>query len=136
MAKNLKHIKKIEEIVGADHISTSDDELSTYRFAGHASGGNPLAIVRPAGTRQVMDLIRLSRTHGYNLIFTSSTPPKYRGDSIPNGDGIIIDMSMMKKIVRMDGRNKVAIIEPGVTFSELIEEADKVNLNPSSWSVK
>jgi FAD/FMN-containing dehydrogenase len=128
MSKKLKNMKKIEEIVGADRVSIIDDELSKYRSAGLTSGGNPLAIVRPVGTREVKDLIQLSRTQGYNLIFTSSTSAKYRGDSIPSGDGIIVDMSKMKKIVHMDKRNKVAIIEPGVTFSELIEEADKVDL--------
>jgi FAD/FMN-containing dehydrogenase len=75
-----------------------------------------------------MELIKLSRTDGYNLVFSSSMPPKYRGDSTPSGDGIIVDMSRMKKIVHMDRRNKVAIIEPGVTFSELIAEVDNAGL--------
>ena len=34
----------------------------------------------------------------------------------------------MDKIVRSDRRNKVALIEPGITFQELIDEADKMGL--------
>src|SRR4030042_3073951 len=85
-------------------------------------------LVSPTSTAQVRELVKLARSEGTNLVFTSSAPPRFRGDSIPSGEGVIVDMSKMDKILRMDRRNKVALIEPGVTFSQLITEADKVGL--------
>jgi hypothetical protein len=128
MAEKTLNLEKLTGIVGTGNVSTDAKELKTYSGAGLITGGKPLAIARPADTKQVRELIKLAREEGLNLIFSSSAPPRFRGDSIPEGEGIIVDMSGMDEIVRMDRRNKVALIEPGITFSELIDEADKVGL--------
>jgi FAD/FMN-containing dehydrogenase len=119
---------KLAAIVGEDNISNDPEVLSTYRRAGMTDGGDPQLIVRPTSPAQVRELIRLAREEGNNLVFSSSAPPRFRGDSIPAGEGIIVDMSGMDKIVRVERRNKVALIEPGVTFSPLIDAADRAGL--------
>jgi len=129
MAEKTLEIKdKLSAIVGEENLSTDPERLSSYREAGTTGGGEPLLLVRPASTDQVRKLVKLARTEKANLIFTSSAPPRFRGDSVPSGEGIIVEMSGMDRIVRMDRRNKVALIEPGVTFSRLIAEADQVGL--------
>jgi len=128
MAEKTLNLNKLEEIVGAGNVLTDKDLLATYSGAGLTAGGKPLAVVRPSDTKQVRELVKLARQEGLNLVFSSSSPPRFRGDCVPEGEGIIVDMSVMDKIVRMDRRNKVALIEPGVTFQELIAEADKVGL--------
>lgn len=121
-------LEKLASVVGNENVSTAEDLLSTYRKAGTVEGGEPLAVVRPADTREVRELVKLARAEGYNLVFSSSAPPRLRGDSIPRGEGIIVDMSRMDKIVRLDRRNKVALIEAGVTYERLIPEVDKLGL--------
>jgi len=76
----------------------------------------------------VRALVKLAREEGLNLVLSSSAPPRLRGDSVPAGEGVIVDMSAMDRIVRLDRRNKVALIEPGVTFERLIPEAEKIGL--------
>jgi hypothetical protein len=44
------------------------------------------------------------------------------------GGAIIVDMSDMKKIIRVDRLNRVAMFEPGVTFGELIPAATREDL--------
>jgi hypothetical protein len=46
------------------------------------------------------------------------------------GGVVIVDLSKMKKIIRVDRRNKVVVLEPGVTFSELIPTLAKEDLAP------
>jgi FAD/FMN-containing dehydrogenase len=87
-----------------------------------------VAVVRPHGMVQLRDVILLARETGANLVFSSSAPPHFRGDSIPGGDGFIVDLSGMDQIMRMDRRNKVAYIEPGVTFQTLIDQADEAGM--------
>jgi hypothetical protein len=93
-----------------------------------SGGGEPRALVRPASTAQVRELVKLARHEGVNLVFSSSAPPRFHGGTVPSGEAVVVDMSGMDKIIRMDRRNKVALIEPGVTFPRLIEEADKAGL--------
>jgi FAD/FMN-containing dehydrogenase len=59
----------------------------------------------------------------------SSGPPHFRGDAIPGVDGtVIVDMRRMNKIIRINSANRVAIVEPGVTYGELQAELAKEGL--------
>lgn len=128
MAETKVVLEKLSAVVGSENVSASEELLSTYRAAGTVEGGEPLAVVRPGSTKEVRELIRLAREEKYNLVFSSSAPPRLRGDSVPRGEGIIVDMSRMDRIVRLDRRNKVALIEAGVTYEKLIPEVDKLGL--------
>ncbi len=121
-----KEIKtRLENIVGAD--SLKDDPESLQEFASNLSGsmrGTPLCLVRPRQAAQVQSLMDLARETGLNLVPASSGPPHIRGGTVPQGEGVIVDLSHMDRIVRVDRRNKVAIVEPGVRFQRLKEEAE------------
>ncbi len=120
--------EKAGDIVGPAGVILDEGSLASYREAGPAAGGHPVGLVRPGSAEQVKELISLAREEKVNLVFSSSSPPRYRGDTVPAGEGVIVDMSTMKRVVRVDRRNKVALIEPGVTFPELIEEVNKAGL--------
>jgi len=121
-------MEKLAKIVGEDDVSTDRERLEPFREAPLVSGARPQALVRPTSTDEVKDLIKLARQEGMNLVFSSSAGSRFRGDSVPSGEGIIMDMSGMDRVVRMDRRSKVALIEPGVTFLKLMEEAERVGL--------
>ncbi|MBN1288774.1 MAG: FAD-binding oxidoreductase, partial [Actinobacteria bacterium] len=52
----------------------------------------------------------------------------FHGGTVPQSDAVVVDMSGMDRIVRMDRRNKVALIEPGVRFDSLCIKADELGL--------
>ncbi len=127
MGENLsKEIKKrLQDIVGEDFLV--DDPESLREFASNLSGsaqGTPLCLVRPRGAVEVQSLVDLARETGLNLVPVSSGPPHVRGGTVPQGEGVIVDFSHMDNIVRVDRRNKVAIVEPGVRFQRLKEEVE------------
>ncbi|MFB0563596.1 MAG: FAD-binding oxidoreductase [Candidatus Lokiarchaeia archaeon] len=122
--------RELIEIVGFENVL--DDEKTLKSFASDFSfitGKSPILIVKPRNVYQVLQIIRLANEKKVPLIPTSSKMPRFRGDTIPTRDkSVIVDLSGMKKIIRMDRRNRVAIIEPGVTFEELQEAAAKQGL--------
>ncbi len=128
MSETNKTLENLTKIVGEDRASTDKEMLQPFGHAPLVSGAQPQALVRPGSTDDVKDLIKLARQEGLNLVFSSSAGSRFRGDSVPTGEGIIVDMSGMDRLVRMDRRNKVALIEPGVTFLRLMEEAERVGL--------
>ncbi len=65
---------------------------------------------------------------GLNLVPVSSGAPHLKGGSVPAAPGVIVDFSRMDRIVRLDRRNRVALVEPGVTFPALREAAAKQGL--------
>ena len=121
-------IAKFKAVVGDENVSTEQGRLDSYVKAGLATGAAPAFIVSPVEVMQVRDVVRLARQEKVNLVASSSGAPHFSGASLVDGDGVIVDMSKMNKVVKVNRRNKVALIEPGVTFATLWEAADKAGL--------
>lgn len=122
--------KKLAKIVGAGNVS--DDEAALAGFAGDMSFVGrikPDYVVKPQNADQVEKLVNLAREEKTPLIPVSSGAPHFRGDTVPSvGGAVIVDLSGMKKIVRVDRYNRVALFEPGVTYGELIPAVAKEGL--------
>ncbi|MBN2025214.1 MAG: FAD-binding oxidoreductase [Actinobacteria bacterium] len=119
---------KLTALVGEANVVDDPSLLATFSEAGATSGGEAAVVVRPHSTAEVRELVKLARSDKLNLVFLSSSAPRLRGDSVPVGEAVVVDLSGMKEIVRLDRRNKVALIEPGVTFEQLIPEVDAAGL--------
>jgi len=120
--------EKLAEIVGEPKVDGREEHLLDFSRANIGSGEKPLFIVKPQTADQVERLIGLARESRINLVTSSSGSPHMKGGTLLQSKGVVVDLSEMNKIILMDRRNKVAVIEPGVTFPQLKEEAEKNNL--------
>ena len=78
-------------------------------------------MVKPRNAKDIDKLVNLAKETLTPLVPVSSGAPHFRGDTIPGiGGAVIVDLSDMKRIIRVDRMNRVAMVEPGVTFAELI----------------
>ena len=111
----------LEKIVGSENILTAADVLAEYADISPAvTPKTPGYAVRPENAREVEAIVKWANENRTPLVPVSSGPPHGRGDTAPYTDGtVIVDLSRMKRIIRIDSRNKVAMIEPGITFGEL-----------------
>jgi FAD/FMN-containing dehydrogenase len=114
--------KSLAKIVGEGNVDNSAAALGAYaRDLSLAAPVKPKYVVRPGNAGQIEKLVALARESKTPLVPVSSGAPHFRGDSIPSAGGaVIVDLSGMKKIIRVDRKNRVAMFEPGVTFSELV----------------
>ncbi len=108
-------------IVGQDNVY--DDAGCLNAYAADQSFAPPIKprfVVRPQTAEQVQALVKWANETAMPLVPVSSGPPHFNGDTVPTvAEAVIVDLSGMKKIIRIDRRNKIAIIEPGVTYGEL-----------------
>lgn len=118
-------IKKVKESTGIKDITRDQKLLSSFTTAGAVKGKKPAAVIRPHSAEEVKSLVELASAENVNLVFFSSPPPRFNGGCIPQSEGVMVDMSKMDKIVRIDRRNKVALIEPGVSYEKLKAEVEK-----------
>lgn len=112
----------LERIVG-DNDVLDDPDILTQRSKdlSFAPGARPRCLVRPADAAEVQRLIKWAAEAAVPLVPVSSGPPHFRGDTLPGEEGaVVVDLGNMKRIVRVDRKNRVAMIEPGVTFADLI----------------
>jgi hypothetical protein len=72
--------------------------------------------------------VKLASERRVPVIPVSSGPPRFQGDTVPCQGGIIVDFSRMKRICKIDPINRYVMIEPGVTYSELLPEVEKQGL--------
>jgi hypothetical protein len=124
---------KLVKIVGARNVSYDPATLDAYaKDMSFVNAIKPDCVVKPRSTDDVEKLVKLARETLTPLVPVSSGPPHFKGDTVPAAGGaIIIDLSGMKKIIRVDRLNRVTMFEPGVTFGELIPAVtrEKLRLN-------
>jgi FAD/FMN-containing dehydrogenase len=121
---------KLSSIVGARNVI--DEQSVLDKYASDMSFVNKMTpdyIVKPKNLDDVKKLVQLARETSTPLVPISSGPPHFKGDTVPSAGGaIVVDLSGMKKIIRVDRLNRVAMFEPGVTFGELIPACTKEKL--------
>ena len=119
--------EKLAKAVGAGNVSYNDALLNQYASdISFVNAVKPVSVVKPKNTAAVQKLVKLANDTQTPLVPISSGPPHFRGDTVPGiGGAIIVDMSGMKKIINVDRARRVAMIEPGVTFGELISATEK-----------
>jgi len=125
--------EKLTEIVGSQQVIVDTHRLEKLsRDESFVCPARPAFIVKPHNTDEVQQIVKWANETLTPLVPISSGVPHFRGDSVPSVDGAVItDLSDMKRILRVDRKNRVAMIEPGVTFDELCGELEKEGLRPN-----
>jgi FAD/FMN-containing dehydrogenase len=83
-------------------------------------GADGARVVRPGSAAEVQAVVKWANEEGVPLVPASSAPPHRLGGTAPAVEGaVIVDLSRMNKIVRVDAANRVVIVQPGVTFGAL-----------------
>jgi hypothetical protein len=122
--------EKLVEIVGASNVSFEQATLDAYsRDISFVNQIRPACVVKPANAEQVQKIVALANETITPLVPVSSGAPHFRGDTIPSvGGAVVIDLRKMNKVVFVDRPRRVAMVEPGVTFGDLIPAVKKEGL--------
>jgi len=115
------------KIVGAENIINDPITLDVYsKDHSFIPPMKPRMVVKPKNADEVQGIVKWANQSRTPLVPVSSGQPHFRGDTVPSsGEAVIVDLSGMNRIIMMDRRNRVAIVEPGVTFSRLQPELAK-----------
>ena len=119
-------------VIKADNII--EDAVALEAYATDISlviGSRPLLLVYPGSRAEAQAIVHLANESKMPLVPVSSGPPRFHGDTVPGRDGVIVDFSRMKRIIKIDPVSRYAMIEPGVTYGELIPELRKQGLKLS-----
>jgi len=89
----------------------------------------PIVTARPSCTRDVQELVRWARDTRTPLVPMSSGGPHLRDGAVPGVEGaVLVDLRRMNRILKVNRRNRLALIEPGVTFPQLVPELAREGL--------
>ncbi len=114
-------VGKLSEIVGRENIADDESTLEQYsRDGSFATPMMPRLLVRVRDAEQVQRIVGLANDTGTPLVPVSSAGPRQRGDTVPTVPGaVIVDLGGMKRILSINRQQRMAVVEPGVTYGEL-----------------
>jgi D-lactate dehydrogenase (cytochrome) len=122
-------VRDLEKIVGPDRVSTSDPILLSYAYnaiLGKEVVRKPDIVVMPRTTEEVSGVIRAANEH--RVPVTPKGVVGATGHGGPLKGGILLDLTLMDKILLIDPLNMKAVAEAGCSFFKLSQELFKVNL--------
>ena len=119
--------EELATIVSPEDVSDDPVTLDAYsRDMSFAPPIKPRFLVKVKNVDEVKALVNWANRTATPLVPVSSGPPHFRGDTVPSVPGaVMVDLSGMKRIFRIDRRNRVAMIEAGVTYPQLQPELNK-----------
>ena len=123
------------EIAGKEDVLDTAEALETYSHdESFVHPLKPWYVVKVQNVAEVQKLVQWANQSRTPLVPVSSpSGPRFRGDTVPSTPGaVMVDLSGMKKIVHIDPRNRMVIVEPGVTYKQLQPELAKAGLRLSS----
>ncbi|MGP3667138.1 MAG: FAD-binding oxidoreductase [Candidatus Bathyarchaeota archaeon] len=123
-------IDKLIEIVGKNNVTCEKSFLENYsKDISFVPPMSPQCVVWPMNREEIVKIVNTAVKHNVPLVPVSSGSPRLRGDTIPEVEGtVVVHLSRMNRILRIDRKNRVVMVEPGVTFNVLVKEMYKHGL--------
>ena len=108
--------EELARIIGIENVKDEPETLEIYsRDESFVQPIRPSCVVKLKNMEEVQEIIRWAKDSLTPLVPISSGPPHFRGDTVPGQGGtVIVDLSNLKKIIRVDRLNRVAQLKPAM----------------------
>ena len=128
MALDQSNLNKLRDIVGAENVLTSREDLIPYAFDGTATMKEmPGSVVFAVSTEQISAVLKLANDTETPVV-TRGSGTGLSGGSVPAADCIVLCTVKMGAILEVDAANLTMTVEPGVTTIQIAEAAEKAGL--------
>src|SRR2546430_10022375 len=128
--------EELREIVGDENVLSEPEELLVYECDGLPQHKHPpRAVVFPNSTEEASDVLRLLSRAGVSFA------PRGAGTGLSGGAlavnrGVVIELPRMRKILKIDPQNRLAVVETGLVNAHLSRAVARYGLyyvpDPSS----
>ncbi len=115
--------KCLQSVLPHESIVRHPDDMDAFRVLNPVidPGEMPSHVVRPRDGGELQGLIRLANESGLNLTVSSSRGNHCKGGTCGIHQSILIDLSPWQGVEWINRRNRVCMIQPGVTYGALLE---------------
>ena len=120
-------IDKLKAIVGVGNVATDRQDLLCYGYDATQMEFLPDAVVHPGNTDEVSQILKLANAHGFP-VFPRGAGSGFTGGALPKGGGIVLVLTRLNRILRIDTENLIAEVEPGVVTEQFQIEVEKLGL--------
>jgi glycolate oxidase len=114
-----KHIKELQKIVGEEDIKVDKAHLRAYSYDATKERFKPEAVVFPANEEEVSKVLKYCNEEKIAIV-PRGAGSGFTGGALPVKGGIVLAVEKyMNKILEIDEKDMVAVVQPGVINAEL-----------------
>ncbi len=103
------------------------DSLQRYATDALGIGAPPALVVIPESTAQIPAIVRLCHEHRVPLVVRGAGTG-YTGGAVPSEGGVVLSTERLNRILEIDERNLLAVVEPHVVNGDLQRAVEAVGL--------
>ena len=116
-------ISRLQEVVGASYVLSRPEDVVVYeQDAFLVARSLPDLVVLPASTEEVAEVVRRAAAAEVPIV-ARGAGTGLNGGSIPVHGGLMVVLTRMNRILALDPRNRIAVVEPGVVNADLTAAA-------------
>ncbi len=115
-------------IVGSENIYTDKAHLRAYSYDATREHFEPDAVIFPRSEDDISKILKHANEHGI-IIVPRGAGSGFTGGALPSSGGVVLAMEKhMNKILEIDMKNMVAVVQPGVINKDLQKAVEEVGL--------
>jgi len=116
---DIKHIDVLKQIVGENDVKIDKPHLRAYSYDATKEHYEPEAVVFPENEEEVSKVLKYCNDNKITIV-PRGAGSGFTGGALPVKGGIILALEKyMNKILEIDEKDMVAVIQPGVVNAEL-----------------
>ncbi len=123
-------VKEFEEIVGSKNLIYGDREaLESYSRdeSGKFYSSLPEIVLKPLNANHISEILKIAKRERIPVT-PRGAGSGLSGGCIPIYGGIVLSLERMNRLIEIDKRNMVAVVEPGMITNDLCKIIEKEGL--------
>jgi glycolate oxidase len=105
-------VRQLQAAIGDGHVLYLPEDLLAYEYDATIERGYPGAVVFPATTEEVAACVRIANAHGVPVVPRGSGTG-LAGGAVPALGGVVVALTRMNRILELNPRDRVAVVQPG-----------------------
>lgn len=131
-------IQELQQVLDADRVLTSLEEAYTYAYDASFGTYLPEVVVFPKTADEVAAIMKLANRERI-AVTPRGGGTSLSGGPLPVAGGIVMVLTRMNRILKIDTDNMIAVVEPGVITAHLHKAVEQQGLfyppDPSSSGI-
>ena len=119
--------KNFSQIVGERNCTVGKEALTEFSTDTSRFTQAPVIVARPGNTQEIAEIVRFCRREGLPIVARGAGTGT-TGGAVPCNNGVVMDLSRLNRILDIDPRRRIAVVEPAVLNDDLRRAAEKSNL--------
>ena len=122
------HIQHFKKLLGEENVYDDKAHMIAYSYDATRNHFEPDAVVFPRNEEDISEILRYCNEHGI-IIVPRGAGSGFTGGALPSKGGIVLAFEKhMNKILEIDMKNMVAVVQPGVINKDLQRAVEEVGL--------